>query len=432
MMLIVYFFIGISTILYGQTTIPNGDFETWQNVGSSDEEPTNWNGNKTGGGFANLGPQTCFRESTNAHSGSYCLKLENGSFFGTPVNATATTGKIEAPSTSAADGYIQTITADPDFSSTFTGRPDSLVGWFKFTQGGTDIGRIQAMLHDSFDVSNPDQGSSASHIIGEALYDLPNGNTASWTRFSVPFTYNNGTIPSYILLIATASTSVGGASASSILWVDDLSVVYCSDIPVAITDTVCLSYTSPSGKNWSTSGIYMDTLPNGNCDSIFTIDLTILSVDTSVTNNGTSLTANASNATFQWVDCNNSNTPITGETNATFSPITNGDYAVEITQNGCTSTSACYNFILSDIDELKFANDINIYPNPNNGVFNIDMGRIYSNIEIIIYDINGTICQKFNSNAIQLINLTLDKPAGLYFVSITSESKHTTLKILKQ
>ncbi|MDC0231464.1 PCMD domain-containing protein, partial [Aureispira] len=373
-MLLTSFCMAISTLVYGQTTIPNGGFEAWQNVSSSDEEPTNWNGNRTGGGFANLGPQTCFRETSNVHSGSYCLKLDNGSFFGTPVNATATTGKIEAPTTSAADGYIHTLTGDPDFSSTFTGRPDSLVGWFKFTQGGSDIGRIQAMLHDSFDVENPDQGSSAVHIIGQALYDLPNGNTSAWTRFAVPFTYNNGTTPSYILLIATASTSIGGANANSILWVDDLSVVYCSDVPVAMTDTSCVSYTSPSGKNWATTGIYMDTLPSGNCDSIFTIDLTILTVDTSVTNNGTSLTANATNATFQWVDCNNSNAAIPGETNATFSPVANGDYAVEVTQNGCTSTSACYNFIISDMNELAFSNDIYIYPNPNKGQFNIDLG----------------------------------------------------------
>ena len=80
---LISFIFALSFGINAQTTIPNGTFETWQNIGASDEEPTNWNGNKTGGGFANLGPQTCFRESGNVHSGSYCMRLENGSFFGT-------------------------------------------------------------------------------------------------------------------------------------------------------------------------------------------------------------------------------------------------------------------------------------------------------------------------------------------------------------
>ncbi len=378
-------FLSFTIILYGQTTIPNGGFETWTNAGTDDEEPTNWNGNKSGGGFAGLGPQTCFQESSGAHSGSFCLKLENGSFFGTPVNATATTGKIEAPSTSAADGYIHTITSDPDFSSTFTGRPDSLIGWFKFTQGGSDIGRIQAMLHDSFDVENPDQGSSASHIIGSALYDLPNGNTNNWTRFSVPFTYNNGTTPSYILLISTASTSIGGANSNTILWVDDIEAIYCSP-------------------------------------------------DNSVTNNGASLTANATGAgvTYQWLDCNNGNSPISGDTLATFTPTVSGDYAVEITQNGCTSTSACINVVISGIDDLAFSNNLTIYPNPNNGRFTVDLGKDYNDIEIVITDINGRVIQNNRVAQGNIIEIDFNKPAGVYFVSVTSETKHAQVKIIKQ
>src|SRR5688572_30901614 len=92
-----------SSMLQAQTAIPNGAFENWQNVGSNTEEPTNWSGNKTGGGNATLGPQTCFREGTNPHTGTYCLKLDNASFFGTPINATVTTGKIEAPTTNPVD-----------------------------------------------------------------------------------------------------------------------------------------------------------------------------------------------------------------------------------------------------------------------------------------------------------------------------------------
>jgi hypothetical protein len=423
-----------TTLMFGQTTVPNGDFEAWQSVGNSDEEPTNWNGNKTGSGLANLGPQTCFQETSNTHSGSYCLKLANGSFFGTPINATATTGRIEAPSSSPADGFINTVTTDADFNSPFIGRPDSLVGWFKFNQGGSDLGRIQAILHDNFDVANPDQGgTSVSHIISEALFDIPSGNTTTWTRFAVPFSYNNGSTPAYILLIATASTVPGTANSSTILWVDDLSVVYCTPPTATLNPVVCGSYTAPSGAVWSTTGTYQDTVPSGgNCDSIYTINLTVNTVDASVTATSSMLTANATGATYQWVDCNNGNAPISGETNNTFSPIVNGAYAVEVTENSCTLLSSCYNFVLSSVNTLDFSHNLAVYPNPTKGTFTIDLGAAYDNVAISITDISGRTVYQTTANQTALVSLELDQPAGIYFVSVTSENKHTVVKLIKQ
>lgn len=242
-----------------QSTIPNGDFENWQNVGSATEEPTSWNGYKTGTGILNGGPQTCFRESTLPHSGVYCLKLENGSFFGTTVNATATTGQIHTPSTNLLDRYISTVTGLSDFNSPFTGRPDSLVGWFRFTQGGTDIGQVSAYLHDNYDYEEPDQGASASHLIASAVYNVPNGNTSNWTRFSVPFSYVAGsmgdTTPTHILLIATASTSLVNSNSNTIFWVDDLEVIYCTPTTSGILENNfgndLVIYPNPTSGNFS-------------------------------------------------------------------------------------------------------------------------------------------------------------------------------------
>ena len=51
-----------------------------------------------------------------------------------------------------------------------------------------------------------------------------------------------------------------------------------------------------------------------------TLDLGIISVDTSVSYviSSSTLTAIATSATYQWLDCNNNNTPIVGETNQSF------------------------------------------------------------------------------------------------------------------
>src|SRR5579863_3121372 len=88
---------------YAQTTIPNGTFESWVNSG----QPTNWHSNKDGGGYATLGPQTCFQETSNPHSGTYCVKIESESYLFQTVNGSCTTGEVEAPTTNKADGYIK-------------------------------------------------------------------------------------------------------------------------------------------------------------------------------------------------------------------------------------------------------------------------------------------------------------------------------------
>ena len=124
--------------------------------------------------------------------------------------------------------------------------------------------------------------------------------------------------------------------------IDDGSCGYANSNTIAITACDSLVW---NGVNYTTSGIYNQTLTNvSGCDSAVTLDLGIISVDTSVSYvfSSSTLTALATNATYQWIDCNNNNTPIVGETNQSFSPTSNGTYAVEVTQNGCTAISNCY------------------------------------------------------------------------------------------
>mgnify|MGYP001193923985 CR=1 FL=1 len=471
-----------------QIIVPSGDFETWQNVGTSDEEPTNWNSNKTGSGSASIVPQSCFREASNPHSGNYCLKLENSSFFGTIVVAQTTTGQIQHPTFDPADHYISTVTANTDFNAPFIGRPDSLVGWFRFTQGGLDIGRVSAFLHDNYNYEEPDQGGSASHLIASAVYDVPNGSTAIWTRFSIPFIYVAGsmgnTTPTHILLIATASNTPS-ASSSTILWVDDLEVIYCTPTTSTLNVTECNSYTSPSGKVWTSSNTYLDTIPNStncdsiitinltvnnsttntisvtscdsytspsgnytwtnsntyldtipntsNCDSIITVNLTINSVSSlTTTTSGVTISANNSSAIYQWLDCDNNNIIIIGESGQSFVATSNGNYAVELTENGCVDTSACVAITTVGILENSFGNNLLVYPNPTNGNFSVDLGKVYKNCNILINDISGKQVASRTMTESQTLNLSIQEPAGIYIVSIQAGDKKAIIRLIKE
>ncbi|MCB9190646.1 MAG: T9SS type A sorting domain-containing protein [Flavobacteriales bacterium] len=45
----------------------------------------------------------------------------------------------------------------------------------------------------------------------------------------------------------------------------------------------------------------------------------------------------------------------------------NGNYAVEVTQQGCADTSSCYNVFTVGLESLTEAATVTVYPNPTNG-----------------------------------------------------------------
>lgn len=168
----------------------------------------------------------------------------------------------------------------------------------------------------------------------------------------------------------------------------DLTINY----PTSFTDviTACDSYTWIDGNTYTASNNSATTTLTSvaGCDSVVTLDLTINTVNTSTTTNLETITADESGATYQWIDCDNGNTAITGETNQSFTATTNGNYAVIVDNGLCTDTSACVSIQSTGIDAvITQQNEILIYPNPNNGSFNISFGNIVSGvIEILTLD----------------------------------------------
>ena len=185
-----------------------------------------------------------------------------------------------------------------------------------------------------------------------------------------------------------------------------------------INQAACDSYISPSGNyTWINSGTYNDTIPNAvGCDSIITINLSINTVDTSVSQFGITLFANASGAIYQWVDCDNSFASIAGEINQSFTPTTNGSYAVIVNQNNCTDISSCYSVILIGFIEYFSNKDVLVYPNPTSGKI-IVQGKGIEKIEVM--DITGKYLTGFQ-NLSGLKELDLSQQAkGIYLMRIT-------------
>ncbi len=205
----------------------------------------------------------------------------------------------------------------------------------------------------------------------------------------------------------------------------------CYHTPDVLIDSACFSYTSPSGNHiWTSSGIYYDTIPQlDDCDSILRIDLLIKNVDNTVVKSGITLTANATNAQYQWIDCNTM-TPLVNDTLQAFTASVNGDYAVIVTENGCTDTSACYNINSIGIEEVN--NLLQIYPNPSTNNFSLLLDKQYTEIQIRLTDVYGKLILTESYSNKQKIDIDFTEKAGVYLVEINCDGIVHTEKLIKQ
>ncbi|MGZ3921700.1 MAG: DUF2341 domain-containing protein [Bacteroidia bacterium] len=144
---------------------------------------------------------------------------------------------------------------------------------------------------------------------------------------------------------------------------------------------------------------------------------------------GSSATLTASGASsYTW------NSGATGTT-IVISPTITTSYTVSSSANGCTglamvtqSVSAC-----TSLNSLNLISKINIYPNPTNGLLNIEIDGSAVNVKIQVINALGEVLIEetpvLKSNSYNLNQY----PNGLYFVKI-SENNHVTKieKVIKQ
>lgn len=149
----------------------------------------------------------------------------------------------------------------------------------------------------------------------------------------------------------------------------------------------------------------------------------------SVTNNSPTLSANASSGTFQWVNCDENYSPIAGETGANYTAIGNVTYAVIVTQNGCTDTSAyetVENVGLSSVNQEH----LNVYPNPTNNSVTISNDLLIHSIKVI--DFSGRVIIEKTTNEKEL-NIDLGTYSkGVYTIEIVLSEGVVRKKIMKE
>jgi len=176
-------------------------------------------------------------------------------------------------------------------------------------------------------------------------------------------------------------------------------------------------------------GAYFVTTTNS-CGSTVsnTIVVNQISVDTAVTVGNASFLANATNATYLWLLCNGTYSPIPSETNQTYTPTQlSGFYAVEVTQNGCVDTSACYPLILTGLSNSSKIETIELYPNPANNQLTVDIGQLKIEMLTIQNTLGDVVFYKQNCNALETIDVS-GFASGIYII----RSNQTSIKFIKQ
>jgi hypothetical protein len=168
-------------------------------------------------------------------------------------------------------------------------------------------------------------------------------------------------------------------------------------------------------------------------DSIVTLNLAIYEVETTGIQENDVLVASAVGAAYQWLDCDNDFFIISGETDRTYTPLSVGNYAVEVIQNGCVDTSACISFAKVGIEEHGLENNLIVFPNPTTGNVTIDLGATYPSITARILDLNGQLVGSRGFTNSSTINLSIPGTFAYYLVELLVPGQEkVVVKVLKE
>jgi hypothetical protein len=269
------------------------------------------------------------------------------------------------------------------------------------------------------------------------------------TPSTLPTTSNNGIAGTWNSAISTTTAATttytftpNGCNSTATM---DIVVNATPTTPIVTVVNNCGSSvltTSGSNLSWSTgenttsitvttNGSYTVTQSVGGCPSLVATEIAApVTLDLTVTVSQAMITSNQSGSTYRWLACNSNNDVIVGETSQSYTTTSNGNYSVEITQEGCVDTSTCTPIIISGIDsKLKFQK-VAIYPNPVKN--RLTISGLEHVKEISLIDLTGKEVLKTTNVPEKIIKMDLINISnGIYFIQIQTETNSEVYKIIK-
>jgi len=319
--------------------------------------------------------------------------------------------------------------------------------------GGRGEIRITYEASGGCDPQTANAGSSLESICQGGTSESLNGSIGGSATTGI-WSSNSGGVfaPNSSDLNATWTPPVGfsGTATLTLTTTDGCDINVSDDITITVNETYLVNnpQTICEGDNYIINGntytledTYSDVFQAENgCDSTVMTILTFhqIFLDTSVTvsMDGGTLTSAESNATYQWIDCDNDNQLVSGATNQNFSPSVSGNYAVILTSTTCISdidTSYC-NYAEASSAGLNTESNswLKVYPNPASESLTIETTGKKVITSIRLTDLEGRLIFVEDnvsiSNQISISSLS----NGVYYVAVTSIDGVTYQKFVKQ
>jgi hypothetical protein len=238
----------------------------------------------------------------------------------------------------------------------------------------------------------------------------------------------------------SSNTAVSTVTVNATPTVSVTSGAICAGQSFTMVPTGAVTYTYSNGSSiatptanatYSVSG----TDANGcvsNVDAVSSITVNALPTVLAVTNNtllctGETATLTVSGAsTYTWSTTDNT-------TDVAVSPTVQTTYTVDGTDaNGCSNTTTITQDVSLCTGVVSLSNSnsaINVYPNPNNGLFVIELTSV-SKVTVTNALGQVVIAETFESGK-HTVNIN-NEATGVYFVKVIENNKQQTIKVIKQ
>jgi len=145
------------------------------------------------------------------------------------------------------------------------------------------------------------------------------------------------------------------------------------------------------------------------------------------------LHANQAGASYQWINCDNGNSPVAGANAQSYTATVNGNYAVKISQNGCEQTSSCIAVTTVGMEKLSH-DDMNVivFPNPGNGIFHVTTSLIFDRATLKVMTLSGQLIFEAEDVTGENAEINLSNQAkGVYLLQISHHGTITNVKLIK-
>ena len=440
----------MSTAAFAQTTIWSDDFENptlWtmnQSTGANDLDANMWYITDAEGGVAagQCGVATNGNKTLHVGcQGTWCIGA------GATYNAgdgglgffASTTNKRTVYNSNISTIGNSNLTLSFDWIGIGAAGTDYCSVLYS-TNGGTTWTSLQAMtggttcgngqgLWQAANITLPVGCNNIANLrIG---FNWTNDNDGAGTDPS--FAVNNVriTIPGATPPVASILNNVSTICPGECITFSDQSTGVITSWAWDFGDGTTFNQQAPPAHCYTTPGNYTITLTVGNSGGTSTqsVNVTVAplpSTATSVSNN--TITALQSGAVYQWVQCP-SLSIIPNANNISFTATSNGGYAVFVTNTqGCADTSACTTISgLGLIEELNA--QIQLTPMPFSTELTLSgLSEGKSSLTISSLDGRLVFATEHASNG----SFTLDLPSGQYILTITTEDRLISKRIVRE